>query len=340
MCAQAMNRQILLMSRPQGMPTEQNFKLVETAIPEPKDGEVLVRSLFISVDPYMRGRMSDRPSYTPPFAVNQPISGDVVGKVVASKHPNFKPEEVVCGILDWADYALLSGDKLRKIDPQLAPISTAIGVLGMPGMTAYFGLLDIGQPKAGETVVISGAAGAVGMIVGEIAKIKGCRVVGIAGSDEKVDYLIKELGFDAAVNYKDPDYAAQLQKACPKGVDIYFDNVGGDITDSVMNLINFHARIVVCGQISMYNLTKPDIGPRLFRTLITKSAVAKGFLVRLDYIDRFPEGVKQMAQWIKQGKIKYRESIVEGLENTPKAFLGLFSGDNIGKQIVKVASLG
>lgn len=337
MCAQDINRQVVLVSRPQGIPTQSNFKVIETPIPRPEEEEVLIRSLYLSVDPYMRGRMNDRPSYVPPFQLNHPLSGDVIGTVVESRSPDFKPGELVCGRLDWANYTLAKAKDLRKIDStQTDSITAALGVLGMPGMTAYFGFLDIGNPKTGETVVVSGAAGAVGSLVGQIAKIKGCRVVGVAGSDEKINYLIKELGFDAAVNYKDPNFAEELKNACPKGVDIYFDNVGGDVTDQVMKHINWHARIVLCGQISMYNLEKPDIGPRHFRALITKSSLAKGFIVSLDYKDRYPEGLHQMALWLKQGKIKSRESIVKGLENAPKAFMGLFAGENIGKQIVQV----
>ena len=338
MCAQLINRQIILESRPQGMPTPSNFKLSESAIPEPKAGEVLINTLYLSVDPYMRGRMNDRPSYIPPFQLNRRLTGDVVGKVIKSKNEQFKSGDIVLGQLDWADYSIAEGHDLQIINPNDAPIEMALGILGMPGMTAYFGLLDIGQPKEGETVVVSGAAGAVGIIVGQIAKIKGCRVVGIVGSNEKVDYLTNELGFDAAVNYKNADYPEKLKIACPQGVDVYFDNVGGDITDHVMKLINWHSRIVICGQISMYNLENQDIGPRNFRILIVKSALAKGFIVLLDYKERFPEGISQMTQWIKQGKIKYKESILDGLENAPKAFIGLFTGENIGKQLVKIAN--
>lgn len=337
MSLQHTNRQIILVSRPNGMPTPSNFKLCESSIPLPALGEVLIKSLYISVDPYMRGRMNDRPSYVPPFKLNQCLSGDVVGRVIESKSDKFKPDDIVLGRLDWADYSIAHGDDLQKINPNNAPIETSLGVLGMPGMTAYFGLIDIGQPKTGETVVVSGAAGAVGMLVGQIAKLKGCRVVGIVGSDAKADYLTKELGFHAAVNYNKANYVEDLKMACPKGVDVYFDNVGGDITDHVVKLINWHARIVLCGQISMYNLESPDVGPRNFRILIVKSALAKGFIVTLDYKERFPEGISQMAQWIKQGKIKYKESIMSGLENTPQAFIGLFTGENIGKQLVKVS---
>lgn len=329
------NRQIILTSRPKGLPDLSNFALRTTSLPSPKEGEVLVRSLYLTVDPYMRGRMKEGRSYIEPWEINRPPTGGVVGEVVESKSPNLKAGDVVLGFLPWADFVAVPGRELQKLDPKIAPISTALGVLGMPGMTAYFGLMDIGQPKSAETVVVSGAAGAVGSAVGQIAKIKGCRVIGIAGGKEKVDYLTNELGFDAAIDYKQPHLAAELHKACPKGVDVYFDNVGGDTTDEVLKLINRHARIVICGQISMYNLEKPDVGPRNFWLLLVRSALAKGFIVD-EYEARFSEGVKQMAEWLKQGKLKYRESIIHGFENTPKAFLGLFRGENIGKQLVKV----
>lgn len=328
------NKQIILKSRPHGMPDASNFELRVSEIPK---GDVVVKASFLSVDPYMRGRMSDRPSYIPPFELGKPITGDVVGKVVDSKSPDFKVGDIVVGGMDWAEYSAAKPSDLQKLDPKIfSPPSLALGILGMPGMTAYFGLLDIGKPQPGETIVISGGAGAVGTVVGQIGKIKGCRVVGIVGSDEKANYLTKELHFDAAVNYKSPKFAEELKAACPKGVDVYFDNVGGDVTDQVMLLINLHARIPVCGQISMYNLGKPDIGPRHFRILITKSALARGFLVRLDYKDRYPEGQKQIKTWLDQGKIKFAETIANGLEQAPEAFMGLFKGDNLGKQIVRL----
>lgn len=330
------NRQIHLISRPSGLPNSDNFKLCINQIPEPNEGEVLVQTHYLSVDPYMRGRMGGRPSCHLPFPLNQPANGDGSGCVIKSKHDDFQPGDWVSGYLDWADYSVVSGNSLWKFNPQETSPAVALSVLGMPAMTAYFGLLDIGKPKAGETVVISGAAGAVGMIVGQIAKIKNCHVVGIAGSDAKVDYLRKELQFDAAVNYKSSNWIQSLQSACPNGVDIYFDNVGGTLTDETMKLLNRNARVVLCGQISSYNLEQPDMGPRNFRHLIVKSAMAKGFLVIPDYKERFPEGRQQLLEWLKQKKIKPCETIVKGLENTPKAFLGLFSGDNLGKQLVQV----
>jgi len=331
------NKQIRLVSRPKGMPCTENFQLVETSIPQPQEGEVLIRTLYLSVDPYMRGRMSDRKSYIPPFPLGEVITGGVIGEVVESKADDLKPGDLVVGELGWQLYQVASSKKLNKWDPNLAPITTALGILGLTGLTAYFGLMEIGQPKAGETVVVSGAAGAVGSVVGQIAKLHGCRVVGIAGSDEKVRYLVDELGFDAAINYKTSANLKQdLSQACPHGVDIYFDNVGGEITDAVMPFLNFQARIPLCGQISLYNSEKTDTGPRILPYLLIKSALVKGFIVR-DYKDRFDEGIRQLAQWLKEGKLKYKESIVEGFENTIDAFLGLFRGDNIGKQLVKVA---
>ena len=304
--------------------------------PDLQEREVLVESQYLSVDPYMRGRIGGRPSSHPPFSLHQPANGDGVGRVVKSRYPHLQPGDHVCGYLDWADYSAIDGSNLLKFDPQEISPMIMLSTLGMPASTAYFGLLEIGQPCAGETVVISGAAGAVGMIVGQIAKIKGCRVVGIAGGDLKIEYLVKDLGFDAAVNYKDPEWVLKLEKACPQGIDIYFDNVGGVITDEVMKRINRHARIVLCGQISSYNLQQPDIGPRNFRHLIVKNAMAKGFFVMRDYQDRFPEARQQLKIWLKEGKIKPCETIIQGLENIAAAFLGLFSGENLGKQLVRV----
>jgi NADPH-dependent curcumin reductase CurA len=331
------NKQIILASRPQAMPTADNFSIVESPIPRPIEDELLLRTLYISVDPYMRGRMNDRKSYVAPFQVGEAITGGNVSQVVESKSDGFKKGDIVVGNSSWALYSTVKAAQATKINPDLAPISTALSILGMTGLTAYFGLLDIGQPKEGETVVVSGAAGAVGMIVGQIAKLKGARVIGIAGSEEKIDYLINELGFNAAINYKtSTDIAAELSKACPNGVDIYFDNVGGSISDAVLSLVNKHARIPVCGQISMYNSEQEEVGPRVQGLLITYSVLMKGFTIG-DYAPRFREGITQLAQWLVEGKLKYAENIINGFENTPQAFLGLFAGENLGKQLVKVA---
>ena len=329
------NKEFLLVSRPNGMPTDENFKLDASPIPNVNDGEVLVQTIYLSVDPYMRGRMSGVKTYTSPFELNEVLTGGVVGEIIESKNDEFQVGNIVEGRLNWADYSVTSGKGLRKVDPDLAPISTALGVVGMPGLTAYFGLLDIGKPKEGETVVVSGAAGAVGTVVGQIAKIYGCRVIGIAGSDQKNKYLENQLGFDATINYKTENVKEALKEKCPDGVDIYFDNVGGDISDAVMSLLNFHARIAVCGIISEYNNTKTAFGPRIQRFLLHRSALMKAYIVR-DYYERFNEGYEQLGKWVKEGKLKHRENIINGLENAPKAFVGLFHGENIGKQLVRV----
>lgn len=331
------NREIVLAGVPSGMPKEKDFRLVETDIPMCRDGGVLVRTLYLSVDPYMRGRMSGVKTYISPFQINEAIAGGIIGQVVESKSPDLKAGDIVLGNLAWRDYNAADARELRKVNPALAPASTFLGILGMPGLTAYFGLLDIGRPQEGETVVISGAAGAVGSTAGQIAKLKGCSVVGIAGSDEKTKYLTNDLGFDTAINYKTTtDIKKALKDACPRGVDIYFDNVGGVISDAVMPLINYKARIVLCGQISQYNSEKPDNGPRIQPYLLVKSALIKGFII-MDYADRQEEGMTQLAQWLTQKKLKYAESVVEGLEKAPEAFIGLFKGKNLGKQIVKVS---
>ncbi|MEX0677947.1 MAG: NADP-dependent oxidoreductase [Pirellulales bacterium] len=330
------NRKFTLASRPVGMPKESDFKLVEAPVPEPNAGEMVVKSLYISVDPYMRGRIRDAKSYAAPVEIGAVMVGGAVGEVIASNNSQFQPGDVVQGDFGWQEYPLSNGKGVRKIDPSIAPISTSLGVLGMPGLTAYFGLLDIGQPKAGETLVVSGAAGAVGSLVGQIAKIKGCRAVGIAGTDHKVRYLVDELGFDGAFNYRSTkNYVEKLKELCPRGIDVYFDNVGGTVTDAVIPLLNVKARLAICGQISQYNLEKPETGPRWLGALIVKQARAEGFLV-FQFADKYQQGIAEMAGWIRAGKLKYREDIVEGFENLPQAFIGLFSGDNTGKRLVKV----
>ncbi|MDQ2899299.1 MAG: NADP-dependent oxidoreductase [Acidobacteriota bacterium] len=331
------NKQITLASRPTGFPKESDFQMAEAVVPELQDGQILVRVIYLSLDPYMRGRMSAAKSYAAPVEIGEVMGAGAVGRVERSRNPNFKPGEIVSGMFGWQQYAVSEGKGLFKVDPNLAPISTALGVLGMPGLTAYFGLLDIGRPKAGETVVVSGAAGAVGSYVGQIAKILGCRVVGIAGTDDKIDYLIHELGFAAAFNYKTvTDYRAKLQELCPEGIDVYFDNVGGAITDAVFLTMNQKARIAICGQISQYNLEKPEMGPRLLPMLIVKRARVEGFLI-FDYQARFPEALPKLAEWVREGKLKYRETVAEGIENAPAAFIGMLQGRNTGKQLVKLS---
>ncbi|WP_136604216.1 NADP-dependent oxidoreductase [Paenibacillus dokdonensis] len=331
------NRKILLIKRPEKEPDATHFKMVEAPVPDLKDEEILIQSLYLSVDPGMREMMKDQKSYTPPFQLNEVLTGRSIGRVIQSKNLNFVPGDIVYERLGWQDYSISDGKHTEKIDPNIAPISTYLGVLGVPGLCAYFGLVEIGKPQSGETVVVSGAAGAVGMIAGQIAKLLGCRVVGIAGSDHKNQYLINELGFDVAINYKTTtDIRADLQEACPNGVDVYFDNVGGDITDVVLNLINYHARIVLCGQISQYNLENPEVGPRNLNLLIKNSAMMKGFVV-YDYADKNEEAISELACWIRTGQLKYKENMIKGLENAPQAFANLFQSKSFGKQLIKVS---
>jgi NADPH-dependent curcumin reductase CurA len=331
-----LNRQFVLASRPVGLPKESDFKMVETPLPDLKEDEILVHALYLSVDPYMRGRISGMKSYAAGVEIGQLMVGGGVAEVVESKNPRFAVGEIVDIYMGWQEYAISDGRGLRKLDPAAAPVSTAEGVLGMTGLTAYFGLLDVCDPKRGETVVVSGAAGAVGSVVGQIAKIKGCRTVGIAGGDDKVDWILKECGYDAAFNYKTTqDYSAKLKELCPKGIDIYFDNVGGPITDAVFGLINVGARLSICGQISQYNNTKMELCPRFLSTLIIARAKVQGFLIT-DYAPRFGPALAEMSQWVRSGQIKYREDIVNGFENLPKAFIGLLQGENIGKRLVKL----
>ena len=329
-------RQFKLAARPVGMPKESDFSLEEIPVPAPGDGQVLVKTSYLSVDPYMRGRITGVRSYADPVNIGDVMVGGAVGQVVESHHTGFATGDFVLGYWGWQEHAVVEGKTLLKLNPNLAPISTALGVLGMPGMTAYFGFLEICKPQPGEVVVVSGAAGAVGSLVGQIAKIKGCRVVGIAGTDEKVQWLVNDLGFYAAFNYKTAtDYTAKLKEICPSGIDCYFDNVGGAITDSVFPLLNVFGRVSVCGQISMYNLEKPEPGPRLLPYTLVKQLKVEGFIVTR-WQSRWGEGIAQMAQWLKEGKIQHREDIVEGFENTAKAFIGMLQGENTGKMLVKV----
>lgn len=328
---------ILLQSRPKGMPAVENFKFDEQDIANASEGNLLLKPLYASVDPYMRGRMNDSKSYVPPYNLNEPITGGIVAEVLESNHEKYSAGDVVMGNLPWQTLILSKGEGLTKVNPDIAPLSYNLGILGMPGLTAYCGLLFIGEPKEGETVVVSGAAGAVGTVVGQIAKQKGCRVIGIAGSDDKIKYLKEELGFDEGINYKTTSNIKDaLEQACPDGVDVYFDNVGGDISDAVYRLVNKFARIIICGQISLYNVTTPPVGPRVEPILLTKSCLMKGFIVS-DYANRFDEAARGLAKWLQEGKLKYEENIIEGFENLPEAFLGLFKGENTGKQLVKIS---
>ena len=330
-----MNRQIILKSRPKGLPTQANFEISETQVPSLNDGELLVKAKFISVDPYMRSRMSDAKSYVPSFEVGKPLDGGVVAEVIESRHPDFVAGDAILGHLQWQEIQTVKAESATKLDNKV-PLSYYLGILGMPGLTAYFGLNEIGKPVAGETVVVSGAAGAVGMVVCQIARLKGCRVVGIAGSDEKNAYLKNVLKVDEVINYHtEKNIKAAIARACPDGVDVYYDNVGGEISDAVISNINKFARIILCGQISVYNNTEIPVGPRPQPIMVKKSALMQGFIVS-NYSDRFGEGVKQLAQWLGEGKLTYQETIVKGFETLPETFLGLFHGKNTGKMLVEM----
>jgi NADPH-dependent curcumin reductase CurA len=330
----SVNRQVVLRSRPSGAPTPDNFGLVETPLAAPGDQEVLCRTIYLSLDPYMRGRMREGRSYAAPVELGQAMVGGTVSEVLESRHPGFAPGDLVLGYTGWQSHAVAPGQTLRKLDPSQAPISTALGVLGMPGMTAYVGLLDIGRPRPGETVVVSAASGAVGAVVGQLARIKGCRAVGIAGSRAKCDYVVKELGFDACIDYRAQDVLAGLKAACPAGIDVYFENVGGAILAAVLQLINREARIPLCGLIAQYNAAEPPPGPNLGPILFNR-ALVKGFIVS-DHLDRLDAFLTDCGQWLREGKLRYREDIVEGLERAPEAFIGLLQGRNFGKLLVKV----
>ena len=319
------------------MPKESDFRLVDSPLPQAASGEVLVRALYLSVDPYMRGRIGGHVGYAKPIQPGEVMIGSVVGRVVESNDPRLDDGDIVEGMLGWQEYAVASAKSLRKVDPSTGPISTSLYVLGMPGLTAYFGLLDICKPQPGETVVVSAAAGAVGSIVGQIAKIKRCHAIGIAGSNAKIRHITGELGFDGGFNYRDTgDYYGKLKDLCPNGIDIYFDNVGGEITDAAMRLLNARARVSVCGQISEYNSDEPSVGPRWMGQLIVKQAKVEGFLVH-QFADRFEDGLRQLSHWLREGRLRYSEDIVEGLENAPGAFIGMLEGKNTGKRLVKLA---
>ena len=331
-----MTQQIILKSRPVGLPVKENFETRNVEIPELTDGMVRLKAHTISVDPYMRGRMNDAKSYAAPFAVNEPIIGGCIAQVIESRADGFKAGDFVRGALPWQQEMVVEPSGLNIVDAKLAPLSYYLGILGMPGLTAYFGLLDIGKPQSGETVVVSGAAGAVGMVVGQIAKIKGCRVIGIAGDETKISYLLNELQFDAVINYKTTsDLPAAIEKVCPAGVDIYFDNVGGEISDAVLSNINKYARIPICGQISLYNTTEQPVGPRIQQTLLTNSAIMQGFMVN-NYASRFPEGFTALSQWVGSAELKYTTTVYHGFEKLPEALIALFEGKNLGKLVVEV----
>jgi len=334
------SRKIVLASRPQGRPSADNFRTETGPVAAPGDGEVLVQVKFLSLDPYMRGRMSDAKSYAKPVEIGQVMEGGTVAEVLDSRHASFKKGDMVLGYAGWQSHAVLKGDTLRKVDTGSEPVSTALGVLGMPGFTAYAGLLTIGQPKAGETVVVAAATGPVGSAVGQIARIKGARAVGIAGGEKKCALLREKFGFDVAIDHRAPDFAEQLKAACPDGIDVYFENVGGKVWEAVSPLLNDFARIPVCGLVAEYNATGqaegPDRLPRLMRDILSRRLTIRGF-IQYDFKDQQPQFEKEMKAWLAEGKVKYVEDVVDSLEKAPDAFIGLLEGKNFGKLVIKVS---
>ncbi|MEA5597009.1 NADP-dependent oxidoreductase [Rivularia sp. UHCC 0363] len=333
--SESKNLQVLLKNRPQGEPKVSDFAKVENSIPEPADGELLSRTIYLSLDPYMRGRISAKESYADPVELDSVMVGATVSQVVQSNLPQFSEGDFIVDYNGWQTYGVSNGKGIRKLDPEQAPLSYALGVMGMPGLTAYCALLDIGQPQAGETVVVSAASGAVGSVVGQIAKIKGCRAVGVVGSDEKCNYIVNELGFDSCINRKTQELYPALKEACPDGIDVYFDNTAGAILEAVMQQINLGARIPLVGLISQYNATNLPPGPNLM-PLLVKRALIKGFLVA-DYQDRLKAFLSDVSGWIRDGQIKYKEDVVEGLDKAARVFIGQLQGENFGKLIVRVS---
>lgn len=336
-----LNQRFVLASRPKGAPTPENFRLERVALPELQDGEVQLRTLYMSLDPYMRGRMSDAPSYAPPVAIDEVMTAGAVSQVTASRHPKFQAGDLVVGATGWQTHCISDGSGLMPLPAGIPSPSMAVGVLGMPGMTAYMGLMHIGQPQAGETLVVAAASGAVGSVVGQVAKLKGLKVVGVAGGPDKCRYVVDELGFDACIDHKSETFAEDLATACGQGIDIYFENVGGHVFEAVMPLLNARARIPVCGLIAQYNESALPEGPDRFtvlpRLLLTKRVRMQGFIVFDDFGDRHAEFYSAMVPWVRDGKIRFREHVVDGLENAPEAFIGLLQGHNFGKLVVKVA---
>ncbi|WP_084068577.1 NADP-dependent oxidoreductase [Desulfocicer vacuolatum] len=334
------NRRIVLARRPQGAPVSGDFRLETTPVPEPLDGQVLLRTEYLSLDPYMRGRMSDAPSYADPVEVDGVMVGGTVCRVESSRHPDYKADQWVLGYSGWQDYALSDGADLMPLGYNPKNPSHALGILGMPGFTAYMGLLDIGQPKPGETLVVAAATGPVGATVGQIGKLKGCHVIGVAGGPEKCKYAKEILGFDECLDHRAVDFHRQLKNVCTKGIDIYFESVGGKVFDAVLPRLNTKARIPVCGLISQYNATQLPNGPdrlsRLMGTILVKRLTVQGFIIFDDYGHRYDEFAKDMSQWVAKGEIKYREHLVDDLENAPEAFIGMLKGDNFGKLVIRV----
>jgi NADPH-dependent curcumin reductase CurA len=333
------NRRILLASRPNGEPAEENFKLLEADVPRPAPGQMLVRTVYLSLDPYMRGRMNAGPSYAPPVEVDEVMEGQSICEVIESNAPDFGPGDIILAGGGWQDYSLIGTEGVRIIDRSVAPISYALGVLGMPGFTAYTGLLNIGKPQPGETIVVAAASGAVGSVVGQLGKIKGCRVVGIAGGQQKCIFVKEQLGFDACLDHRQPGLDERLKTVCPNGIDIYFENVGAPVLDAVLPLLNKFARIPVCGLIAHYNDEElppgPNRVPLLMRAILVKRLTVSGFIV-LDYTSQFPDFIKEMTAWLREGRIKYREDITDGLENAPRELIWLLKGGNFGKKLIRV----
>ncbi|MCA1327129.1 NADP-dependent oxidoreductase [Herbaspirillum sp. alder98] len=338
----SINRRIVLAARPTGAPTVDHFRLEEIAVPFLEQGQILLRAEWLSLDPYMRGRMSDAPSYAPPVQIGEVMTGGVVSRVVASKHPGFHPGQKVMAYTGWQDYAVSDGSGVTLLSDTLAHPSHALGALGMPGYTAYAGLLDIGAPQIGETVVVAAATGAVGSMVGQIARIKGCRVVGVAGGPQKCQHAVEQLGFDACIDHRAPDFAAQLKAACPKGIDVYFENVGGAVFDAVVPLLNVHARIPLCGLIAHYNGGRVESdASALLRRVLTHRIQIRGFIIFDYYVNRpdlHAAFQHDVSAWLADGSLRYQEDVVQGLENAPQAFIGLLQGKNFGKLVVQVSS--
>jgi len=334
------NRRIVLARRPQGVPVAADFRLETQPAPTAAASQILLRTLYLSLDPYMRGRMNDAPSYVPPVALDAVMTGQTVSSVESSNVPGFRAGDLVLANVGWQDYGLSDGRDLVRIDPAIAPPSYALGVLGMPGLTAYVGLLDIGRPQAGETVGVAAATGAVGSVVGQIAKIKDCRVVGIAGGPEKCAYARDTLGFDECLDHRQPELRQRLAAACPRGIDVYFESVGGEVLAAVLPLLNVHARVPLCGLIAWYNLEKLPVGvdhtPALLSTVLRRRLTVKGFII-FDHYDRLPAFRQDMSAWLRAGRIRYREQLVDGLENAPRGLIGLLQGENFGKLVVRVA---
>ena len=329
-----MSREIRLVARPQGFPGEDLFELAETPIPEPGEGQLLVRNAYFSVDPYMRPRMNDVRSYVAPFTLGEPMAGGAVGRVERSRNDRYAEGDWVVHGLGWREWALSDGSGMRKVDSTVAPVSSFLGVLGMPGLTAYYGLFELGQPQEGEIVFVSGAAGAVGSAAGQMAKIAGCRVVGSAGSAAKIEWL-RELGFDAAFDYRERPVREALAEVAPEGIDVYFDNVGGDHLEAAIGALHTYGRVVACGSVSRYNDVEPSPGPRNMFMVVTKRLRIQGYIIN-DHWDRFPEFFERATEWVREGRLRHRETVVDGIDNAPRAFLGLLRGENIGKMLVKV----